>query len=136
VRLDHNKVHAIVSKGLAEELGPNPGREALERQTFLIHSDLSQSFDAWKAAIGMPDLRPAAIDHLDSGQLILEAAAQGLGRAMMHDDHLKRARDPRLAHLFDIEVQSPYSYWFVCRPMDLENRPVRIFHDWLAGAGL
>jgi len=45
-------------------------------------------------------------------------------------------RDPRLAHLFDVEVQSPYSYWFVCRPMDLENRPVRIFHEWLVGAGL
>ena len=84
----------------------------------------------------MPNLRPAAIDHYDSGQLILEAAAQGLGVAVMHDDHMKRARDPRLANLFDVEVQSPYSYWFVCRPMDLENRPVRIFYDWMAGAGL
>jgi LysR family glycine cleavage system transcriptional activator len=136
VQLDHNTVHAICSRELADEIGSNPGIEALEKQTFLIHSDLPQSFDAWKAAIGMPNLHPAAIDHYDSGQLILEAAAQGLGIAMMHDDHLKRARDPRLAHLFDVEVQSPYSYWFVCRPMDLENRPVRIFHDWLIGAGL
>jgi LysR family glycine cleavage system transcriptional activator len=136
VQLDQNKIHAICSKKLAEELGPNPTREALERQTFLIHSDLPQSFDDWKAAIGMPSLRPAAIDHYDSGQLILEAAAQGLGIAVMHDDHMKRDRDQRLAHLFDVEVQSPYSYWFVCRPMDLENRPVRIFHDWLVEAGL
>jgi LysR family glycine cleavage system transcriptional activator len=136
VQLDHNTVHAICSRELADEIGSNPGIEALEKQTFLIHSDLPQSFDAWKAAIGMPRLHPAAIDHYDSGQLILEAAAQGLGIAMMHDDHLKRARDSRLAHLFDVEVQSPYSYWFVCRPMDLENRPVRIFHDWLIGAGL
>lgn len=136
VQLDHNTVHAICSREIANDIGPNPSLEALERQTFLIHSDLPQSFDAWKAAIGMPMLHPAAIDHYDSGQLILEAAAQGLGIAMMHDDHLKRARDPRLARLFDLEVQSPYSYWFVCRPMDLENRPVRIFHDWLVGAGL
>ena len=136
VQLDHNTVHAICSRELAEEIGTNPSLESLEKQTFLLHSDLAQSFDAWKAAIGMPTLQPAAIDHLDSGQLILEAAAQGLGVAMMHDDHLKRARDPRLAHLFDIEVQSPYSYWFVCRPADLENRPVRIFHDWLVDAGL
>ena len=135
VQLDHNTVHAICSRHLADELGPNPNIEALERQTFLIHSDLPQSFDAWKAAIGMPHLHPA-IDHYDSGQLILEAAAQGLGIAMMHDDHLKRAKDPRLAPLFDVEVESPYSYWFVCRPTTLENRPVRIFHDWLVGAGL
>ena len=136
VQLDHNTVHAICSTELAAELGPSPGMAELERQTFLIHSDLPQSFDAWKAAVGMPALHPQAIDHYDSGQLILEAAAQGLGIAMMHDDHLKRANDPRLAHVFDIEVQSPYSYWFVCRPVDLDNRPVRIFHDWLVGAEL
>ncbi|MXP42623.1 LysR family transcriptional regulator [Altererythrobacter soli] len=136
VQLDQNTVYAICSRELADELGPNPGIEALEKQTFLIHSDLPHSFNAWKAAIGMPHLHPSAIDHYDSGQLILEAAAQGLGIAMMHDDHLKRAKDPRLAHLFDIEVESPYSYWFVCRPTTLENRPVRIFHDWLIAAGL
>jgi LysR family glycine cleavage system transcriptional activator len=136
VQLDQNTVYAICSRELADELGPSPGIEALEKQTFLIHSDLPHSFNAWKAAIGMPHLHPSAIDHYDSGQLILEAAAQGLGIAMMHDDHLKRAKDPRLAHLFDIEVESPYSYWFVCRPTTLENRPVRIFHDWLIAAGL
>jgi LysR family glycine cleavage system transcriptional activator len=136
VQLDQNTVYAICSRELADELGPSPGIEALEKQTFLIHSDLPHSFNAWKAAIGMPHLHPSAIDHYDSGQLILEAAAQGLGIAMMHDDHLKRAKDPRLSHLFDVEVESPYSYWFVCRPTTLENRPVRIFHDWLIGAGL
>jgi LysR family glycine cleavage system transcriptional activator len=136
VQLDHNAVHAICSRQLAEALGPNPSMEELEKQTFLIHSDLPQSFDAWKAAIGMTRLQPVAIDHLDSGQMILEAAAQGLGIAMMHDDHIKRANDPRLAHIFDVEVQSPYSYWFICRPADLENRQVRIFHDWLVDAGL
>ena len=136
VQLDHNTVHAITSKALADELGPNPSIEELEKQTFLIHSDMPQSFDAWKAAIGMPELHPQAIDHYDSGQLILEAAAQGLGVAIMHADHLKRARDPRLVHLFDVEIESPYNYWFVCRPVDLTNRPVKIFHDWLVSAGL
>jgi LysR family glycine cleavage system transcriptional activator len=136
VQLDQNTVHAMCSRTLAEKLGERPSMEALAQQTFLLHTDMPLSFDAWKAALGYQALQPAAIDHYDSGQLILEAAAQGLGIAMMHDDHLKRARDPRLAHLFDVEVQSPYSYWFVCRPMDLENRPVRMFHDWLIGAGL
>ena len=136
VRLDENTVHAMCSRTLADELGPAPSIDALERQTFLIHTDMPLSFDAWKAALGFEPLQPAAIDHYDSGQLILEAAAQGLGIAIMHDDHLKRNNDPRLAKLFDVEVKSPYSYWFVCRPGDLEARPVRIFHDWLVGAGL
>ncbi len=136
VQLDHNTVHAIANKELVEQLGDKPDIAALEKQTFLLHTDMPLSFDAWKAALGLEKLQPAAIDHYDSGQLILEAAAQGMGIAMMHDDHMARNNDPRLAKLFDVEVQSPYSYWFVCRPADLEARPVRIFHDWLVQAGL
>lgn len=136
VRLDHNLVHAICSRGLAEELGNEPDAKKLSRQTFLIHNELPDSFLAWKEELGLRDLEPAAIDHYDSGQLMLEAAAQGLGIAIMHDDHLRRADDQRLASLYDIEVKSPYSYWFVCRPTALEERPVRLFHDWLVGAAL
>lgn len=136
VRLDQNKVYAITSPKLAEEIGAKPDLQKLSRQTFLIHHDLPESFDAWKQALGLTRLQPAAIDHFDSGQLILEAAAQGLGIAIMHDDHFNRAQDDRLAQLFDIEVESPYSYWFICRPRDLESRPVKIFHEWIKTAGL
>jgi DNA-binding transcriptional LysR family regulator len=93
-------------------------------------------FDDWKSALGLAQLDPQATDHFDSGQLVLEAAAQGLGIAIMHDDHFNRAQDERLARLYEVEVESPYSYWFVCRPRALESRPVRIFHDWLVKAGI
>ncbi len=136
VRLDHNMVRAIGNRAVAAALGRTPDREALSRQTFLVHNELPESFDAWRAEIGVPELEPAAIDHFDSGQLMLEAAAQGLGIAIMHDDHVRRAQDERLAQIFDVEVESPYSYWFVCKPTALEERPVRIFHDWLVQAGL
>lgn len=136
VRLDHNMVHAICSEKLAKELGPEPGIEQLSKQTFLLHTELPDSFEAWKRALKLEELEPAAIDHYDSGQLILEAAAQGLGIAIMHDDHILRASDNRLRKIFDVEIESPYSYWFVCRPTALEERPVRQFHDWLVQAGL
>jgi LysR family glycine cleavage system transcriptional activator len=136
VQLDQNMVHAICSRTLVEELGPEPDLAKLSKQTFLLHTDMTLSFEAWKDALGLQALQPAAIDHYDSGQLILEAAAQNLGIAIMHDDHLKRHNDPRLALLYDVEVASPYSYWFVCRPIDLEQRPVRLFHDWLVEARL
>lgn len=136
VRLDENKVHAISNVEVARTLGPTPDRAMLEKQTFLIHNELPESFTAWKEELGMRDLEPAAIDQFDSGQLMLEAAAQGLGIAIMHDDHRRRAADPRLTDLFDFEVDSPYSYWFVCKPIALEQRPVRLFHDWLVKAGL
>jgi LysR family glycine cleavage system transcriptional activator len=136
VRLDHNRIYAITSRAVAAELGAEPDVSKLARQTFLIHSELPLSLDAWKEALELDGLEPAAIDHFDSGQLILEAAAQGLGIAIMHDDHFSRAHDDRLARLYDIEVASPYSYWFVCRPRALETRAVRVFHDWLVKAGL
>ena len=136
VRLDHNCVRAIGNRAVAAAMGKVPDRDTLSRQTFLVHNELPESFVAWTAEIGMADLEPAAIDHYDSGQLMLEAAAQGLGIAIMHDDHVRRAHDDRLAQIFDVEVESPYSYWFVCKPTALEERPVRIFHDWLVQAGL
>jgi LysR family transcriptional regulator, glycine cleavage system transcriptional activator len=136
VRLDHNRVYAITSKAVAAELGPVPDPAKLSRQTFLIHHDLPDSFVAWKAATGIGDFTPVAVDQFDSGQLMLEAAANGLGIAIMHDDHFTRSGDERLARLYDFEVESPYSYWFVCRPRALDTRPVRLFHDWLVKAGL
>lgn len=136
VRLDYNRVHAIANRAIAEAVGAEPDSERLAKQTFLIHQELPASFEAWKAALSLHDLDPAAIDHYDSGQLMLAAAAQGLGIAIMHDDHLRRAADPRLTNLYGVEVESPYSYWFVCRPTALEERPVRIFHDWLVRAEL
>ena len=136
VRLDHNLVHAICSKDTARNIGPDITPETMAKQTFLIHNELPESFMAWKKANGLDSMDPAAIDHYDSGALMLEAAAQGLGIAIMHDDHLRRANDNRLINLPGVPVESPYSYWFVCKPVALESRPVRIFHDWLVRAGL
>jgi LysR family glycine cleavage system transcriptional activator len=51
----------------------------------------------------------------------------------MLESHLKNSHDERLVQLFDIVVESPYSYWFVCRRLALKQRPVRLFHDWLFG---
>jgi len=136
VRLDHNRVYAITSRAIADELGPEPDLAKLSKQTFLIHHDLPDSFVAWKAATGIGDFTPVAVDQFDSGQLLLEAAANGLGIAIMHDDHFARSGDERLARLYDFEVESPYSYWFVCRPRALDARPVRMFHDWLVKASL
>lgn len=136
VRLDHNRVHAFASPALAAEIGPVPDMARLSKQTFVVSASLPDSFDVWKAGIGMEKLEPAAVDHYDSGQLLVTAATQGLGIVIMHDDHFLREGDERMVRLFDISVDSPYSYWFVCRPRALETRPVRIFHDWLVKAAV
>jgi LysR family glycine cleavage system transcriptional activator len=129
VKLGANRVVAIGGAGLRGVREPAD----LAGATVLLHRDLPDAFDYWREAVGLPDLEPAAIDHFDSGQLILDAAAQDLGVAFMFEMHLEGAHDPRLSRLFDVAVESPYAYWFACRRAALGRRPVRIFHDWLVG---
>jgi LysR family glycine cleavage system transcriptional activator len=130
-RLDRNKVYVIGARALLE--GPNPvvRPEQLADQTVLLHREMNENLTAWKQQAGVPDVEPKAIDLFDSGPLMLEAAAQGLGLAFMHESHYLDANDPRLVRVFEVEVESPYSYWFVCRPRALQQRPVRLFRDWL-----
>ncbi|HEX8418867.1 MAG TPA: LysR substrate-binding domain-containing protein, partial [Sphingomonas sp.] len=122
-RLDRNSVYVIGAKSLLE--GPNAvTRPAqLAELTALVHRDMPDTFTAWRQSAGLTSLEPLAIDHFDSGPLMLEAAAQGLGIAFMHASHFEDANDPRLVRLFDIPVESPYSYWFVCRPRALQQKP-------------
>ena len=132
-RLDRNTVLAIGARRLLQ--GPHAITDPaqLSEMTVLIHREMPDTFEAWRKALAIKDLEPAAIDLFDSGQLMLEAAAQGLGIAFMHQSHLDDAHDERLVRIFDVDVESPYSYWFVCRPRALQLEPVRIFHDWLVG---
>ena len=134
--LDRDEVYLIASSELAAGERSIGSPEQLSEHTILLHREMSASFDAWKEAVGQPDLKPRAIDNYDSGPLMLEAAAQGLGVAVLHASHFAHAKDPRLQRLFDYKVESPYRYFFVCRPKALQNRAVRIFHDWLVSADI
>ena len=127
VKLGTSRVVAVGGKATAHLREP----AELARATVLLHRDLSDAFDFWLEAVGLPGLQPAAIDLFDSGQLILDAAAEGLGVAFMFEMHLEHAHDPRLVRLFDVDAPSPHAYWFDCRRAALGRRPLRIFHDWL-----
>ncbi len=130
-RLDRNLVLAIGARSL--QSGPDAIRrpEDLARTTVFLHRDMPETLDAFWQTLGRTPIEPLAIDHFDSGQLMLEAAARGLGVAFMLESHFRHAHDDRLAPLFDVPVTSPYSYWFACRPRALDTRAVRLFHDWL-----
>ncbi len=131
VKLGEDFVFPIAAK----KYGEGPERistpEQLARMTVLIHSEMPDTFNEWRMAIGQPYLEPAATDYFDSGPLMLEAAAQGVGVAFMLGHHLEDAHDPRLVKLFDFKVESPYAYYFICRPRALKNDAVKLFHDWL-----
>lgn len=132
-RLGRNRVVAIGARGLAN--GPEVVRtpDDIGNQTILIHRDMPELFNGWRRTLGLPRLEPAAIDQFDSGQLMLDAARQGIGVAIMLDAHLQEAHDDRLVALFP-PIETSYSYWFACRRTALSRRAVKVFHDWLVGA--
>ncbi len=127
VKLGTNRVVAVGGEGMRALRHPAQLRDT----TVLLHRDLPEALDFWLEAVGLAGLQPAAVDHFDSGQLILDAAAEGLGVAFMFEAHLEHAHNPRLVRLFDVAAPSPYAYWFACRRAALGRRPLRIFHDWL-----
>ena len=132
VRIYRDNIYTVGARRLVQGPHAITRPEQLREMTVMIHRDLEDTFDVWREAVGQPDLEPAAIDYYDSGQLMLEAAAQGLGIAFLHQNLLSDYGDERLVRMFaDIEVRSPYSYWFACRPRALELQPVRNFRDWL-----
>lgn len=133
--LGRDMIYLIASRELIAE---NRIRQPLDltHTTILLHRDMPTSFDDWCEGIGVPDIMPQSIDSYDSGALMLEAAAQGLGVAVLHARHFRMANDPRLVRLFDYEVESPYRYYFACRHRALHSRPVRLFHDWLVESAI
>lgn len=130
-RLGRNRVVPVAHKSMAEGRHAIRHPSQLAEATILLHRDMPETFNIWREAMGFPDLEPKAVDHFDSGHLMLEAAAGGLGVAFMLEMHLHGAHDRRLVNLFEHEVESDYSYWFVCRRSGMTRRPVKIFHDWL-----
>ncbi len=131
VQLDTNLIFPIGARRLVQGPHAITSPEHMREMTVLVHRDLPDLFDEWAEAVGLKGLEPAAIDHFDSGPLMLEAAAQGLGVAFLHESHLYDSHDDRLVRFFDVDVPSPYCYWFCCRPRAMQLKPVKLFHDWL-----
>lgn len=129
--LGRNIIFPIGARRLAQGPHAITDPKQISEMTVFTHRDMPDLFNEWSDSVGLRGIEPAAIDHFDSGQLMLEAAAQGLGIAFMHESHLNDAHDERLVKLFEAEVESPYIYWFACRPRALSLKPVKIFHDWL-----
>lgn len=126
-RIARSRVAVIGAADLQGRIKPAD----IANHTIFAHRDMADIFNNWRDAIGQPELEPAAVDHFDSGPLMMEAAAQGLGIAFMLEEHIVQSQDERVANLFPGDIESGYSYWFASRRTALSGRAVRIFHDWL-----
>lgn len=97
----------------------------------LMHSSY-EPWALWLAAAGISAREPEHGILFDNSALILQAAikGQGLGlvrHSLAHDDLVAG----RLVRPFSAYVDSPMSYFFLCRADRLQSPPVARFRAWL-----
>ena len=97
----------------------------------LMHSSY-EPWSLWFAAAGITAKEPERGIMFDNSALILQAAikGQGLGlvrHSLAHDDLVAG----RLVRPFSAYVESPMSYYFLCRMDKQDTLPVTRFRQWI-----
>ncbi|MBL8398252.1 MAG: transcriptional regulator GcvA [Candidatus Accumulibacter sp.] len=111
-------------------------RHALIEPAQLIDLPLLRSNDElwqpWFTAAGLLVDEPQRGAVFDDSNLMLMAAAAGQGVALArHTLALDGLASGALRRPFQVAVESPLSYYFVCRPADEQQSAVVAFRDWL-----
>ena len=97
----------------------------------LMHSSY-EPWSLWFSAAGIVAREPEHGIMFDNSALILQAASKGQGlglvrHSLAYDDLVAG----RLVRPFSAYVDSPMSYFFLCRTDKLETAPVALFRQWI-----
>ncbi|MFI4966147.1 MAG: LysR substrate-binding domain-containing protein [Caulobacterales bacterium] len=111
-------------------------RLSLLRDETSLPSDDLPTWRSWLDRAGVKGRLDARRGLLfESLHMALAGAAAGQGVALglspLVDDDL---RSGVLARPFEIDLPSPYAFWFVCRKDRLRERKIRAFRDWIVDA--
>jgi LysR family glycine cleavage system transcriptional activator len=122
------RAFAVTAPGLVD---PRTGlRKALQEQPLLIHSGLPEILPSWLKEVGM-NISPSRLEYYDDGPLILSAAQNRLGIALVLEDMINfYSHTSDLQRPFGEWAQTPYSYCLAVKPTSI-SRAVNWFCDWL-----
>ncbi|WP_262297401.1 LysR substrate-binding domain-containing protein [Microvirga sesbaniae] len=135
VRLFEEKCFPIASPTLAETLGAGPPERLLDYP--LVHDSDASAWRAWFAAQGM-DYRPRPQDRrFEDYNLVLDAAAHGLGIALARPPLAGDAlRTGRVAAVDPRTVVNPVSYWLDRTPGRLRPSAAELARRIMTEAGV
>lgn len=121
VQLFEEHCFPVASPGLAKEIGSGPPERLLAHP--LINDSDASAWRAWFGAYGI-DYRPRAEDRrFEDYNLVLDAAACGLGIALARPPlTVDQLRLGRIAPVDERRVLNPVSYW-LDRPESVAPRP-------------
>ena len=130
----------IAEKLLTEQLIPirSPDTIVQPEASFtgdtLIHTTaVKDDWAVWAQAAGLP---PPKIDRgfrVDTSQMALAAAAEGVGIAMGRLPGVAREFDRRLVPCSAIVADCQHAYWLVATEQSLQRPEVKAFTAWLRG---
>lgn len=107
-------------------------KQALQDHPLLLHSALAKLLPSWLNTVGLKKLPTKGIEYYDNGPLILSAAENGLGIALVLEDMVNfHAATSRLVRPFGESAMSPYSYCLAVKPATGSNRALNWFRNWL-----
>lgn len=88
----------------------------------------------WFRAAGLDLREPAGGLVFQDASMLVRAAAEGHGIALVrHSIAMTELASGELVRLFEIAVECPHSYYFVCLPGALQKPQVQAFRNWLFG---
>ncbi len=101
-------------------------------QDNLETADMASNWDFWARECGISLPRFDRTRSYGQANLVVQAAAQGLGVAMGRGPLVADAvAEGTLVYPFPHIAQSQFSYWFVCAHDALASKPVQAFRTWL-----
>jgi LysR family glycine cleavage system transcriptional activator len=105
--------------------------KVMQEHALLLHSGLPEILPSWLKAVGLKSVSPARFEYYDDGPLILSAAQNRLGIALVLEDMINfYPRTSELQRPFGECAQTPYSYCLAVKPTSV-SRAVTWFNDWL-----
>jgi LysR family glycine cleavage system transcriptional activator len=105
--------------------------KAMQEQPLLLHGGLPEILPSWLGEINLKNISPARIEYYDDGPLILSAAQNRLGIALVLEDMINfYPRTGELVRPFGECAPTPYSYCLAVKPTSI-SRAVNWFRDWL-----
>ena len=98
----------------------------------LLHRALPDILPNWLKTVGLDEASLRKIEYYDNGPLLVSAAENGLGIALVLEDMVKFSSDSSgLARPFGECAATPYSYFLAAKHASGNSKALMWFRDWL-----
>jgi LysR family glycine cleavage system transcriptional activator len=104
----------------------------LDGLTLIVHENRPNSWTNWARAVNTTPPRPAKVLRFDSMAAVVQAAAQGLGVAIVSWPLSERwFREGALVPALNDRVVTDESFYLACRPEDSEREDIAALRGWI-----